>query len=203
MASAASPTVMDPAGQSLAQVYAQALLSLADDEDQLDTLQQELDGIVGLLERVEGFEVLLMGVAASGKQRQEMVARIFDGKVSPLMGSFLGVLAGHARIILLGAIAEQLRHLGRKRRGQVEVQVTSAMPLSAEQTQRIVQSLQAALGAQPLVQASVDPSLLGGLVVHVGDRLLDASLAQGLRRLRRKLAQGPGPGAGALRGLQE
>lgn len=180
-------TVMDPASESLAGVYAQALMGLADDDAQAEALLGELDGVLELMDTIDGFQALLIGAVAGSRQRRELASRIFGGRVSPHTESFLGVLAAHGRMGLLRPIRRHMHDLLRQRRGQVEVRVDVAQPLTPGQRELIIESLRRTLGAQPVLHATVDPSLLGGVVLCVGDRRVDASLAGNLRRLRRQL----------------
>jgi len=185
-------SVMHPAGESLAEVYTQALMGLAADDAQAQELLDELGGVVGLLDEVDGFEELLVGSGATPRHRQELVDRIFAGRLSPLMDSFLGVLAGHGRMFLLRAVYRHLELLLKRRRGQVDVRLVTAFPLEPPQREAVLASLRQALRAQPVLAATVDRRLLGGLVLYVGDRMMDASVSGQLRRLSRQLTDSLG-----------
>jgi F-type H+-transporting ATPase subunit delta len=183
---------MHPAGESLAEVYTQALMGLAADDAQAQELLDELGGVVGLLDEVDGFEELLVGAGATPRHRQELVDRIFAGRLSPLMDSFLGVLGGHNRMFLLRAIHRRLEVLLKRRRGQVDVRLVTAFALEPPQREAVLTSLRQALRAEPVLAATVDRRLLGGLVLYVGDRMMDASVSGQLRRLSRQLSDSLG-----------
>ena len=85
------------------------------------------------------------------------------------------------------AIARRFRELLSARQGRVEVLVTTAVPLDEQQRDRIVEALRGALGIEPLLRTSVDANALGGMIVRIGDRVYDASVATELERLRQSL----------------
>ncbi|MGB1824829.1 MAG: ATP synthase F1 subunit delta, partial [Candidatus Puniceispirillaceae bacterium] len=97
---------------------------------------------------------------------------------------FVGVVAGNNRLFALDAmITAYLAELAR-RRGEITAEVTSARALNDEQLQQLTESLRAKLGGKIAVDPKVDPSLIGGLVVRVGSRMIDASLKTKLQRLQ-------------------
>jgi F-type H+-transporting ATPase subunit delta len=124
------------------------------------------------------------------RSRLEAVRHIFAGRVSERLESLLAVLARHGRLGALGAIAQQARRLLRVRQGTLEVTVSSAVELSDQQRQEIAAALSQALSSNLLLETRVEPELVAGLSIRVGDRLLDASVRARLKQLRRQLSGG-------------
>ncbi len=183
-------SVMDPQGELLAGVYAQGLLDCLPTNDQAEQAAEQLEGIVGLLDRVEGFGELLTAATLSIEDRLGSIRRIFHGRILETVEGLLALLNRNGRLFLLGQVSAAFRRALNEREGKVEVFVTSAAPLGAEQRAGVCAIVAEALGAEPVLHARLDPSLGGGLRVQIGDRLYDATVAGRLAGLRRSLSRG-------------
>ena len=116
-----------------------------------------------------------------------MVQRIFGPFVSEPVSSFLGVLANNHRLAALPAIAEQFEVLRNRRAGNMDVQVRTATTLSEKQIEMLTKTLTEKFNATPRLSITLDPNLIGGLCVQVGDTIYDASIAGNLRIFRDKV----------------
>lgn len=183
------PSVMEPEAMTLAAVYAQAVLESLPDDQAAEDLAAELDQLLTLMDRIEGFDDLLAASLLNHRQRVELIDRVFRGRVSETLDGLLGVLARHDRLGILRTVAWQYRQMLNKRQGKVEVRLTTAVELDASQTQAVQTALAEALGARPLLTARVDPAILGGSVLRVGDRVYDASVAAELYRMKKLLTE--------------
>jgi len=179
--------VMDPSRLSLAEVYAEGLISLLDDEE-VDQVDQELLMLERMLEQIEDFEAMICYSLISSRERRTLVERIFHGRCDDSVYALLQVLARHNRLPMLRMVCRRFHKLHERRHGRVDVEVTTAVELTRPEQERLAESLGRSLQIRPILNLAVDKSLLGGMVVRVGDRLFDASLATQLRRVRRKLA---------------
>ena len=190
----AAETVMAPQAVAIADVYVEALLGLTPDDAQAEALADELLQLMNLLEQVEGLDDLL--AATSGTAAQvALVGRVFGGRCSEALEGLLATMAGNGRLGLLRPVAQGFRRRLNARQGRMEVTVVAARELDAHLRQALIEALRDVAGAEPMLVVKVDPSLLGGVVVRVGDREFDGSVAGGLRRLRRRLktaAEGSG-----------
>ncbi|MFB3892193.1 MAG: ATP synthase F1 subunit delta [Phycisphaerae bacterium] len=180
-------TVMDPDAVTAAHIYAQAVLELMGDDGQAEDFHAELLSLLGILERNPGFEEVLTAASLSTGQRQALVDRVFHGRVSERMEALLGTLAKHDRMGLLRAVACEFRELLDRREGRMEVAVTTADPMDESQRRTIESSLCEALKCRVGLRVYTDEAILGGMVVRVGDRVLDSSIAADLDRLRQEL----------------
>jgi F-type H+-transporting ATPase subunit delta len=170
----------------LARVYAEALMAAAG--PQADAVGEELDALVDdVLAGRPDVERFLASGAVNRKDKAAVLESAFASGVSDLMRHFFGVLNQKNRLGLLRAIAASYHQLRDDAAGRVRVTVTTAVPLSDEQTQRLRQTLTAQLKAEPVLQTRTDPDLLGGLVVRVGDRVYDTSVRTRLGNLRNHL----------------
>jgi F-type H+-transporting ATPase subunit delta len=172
---------------AVAAVYAEALLELAAAAKELEAIGDEVRQLAALIESQDTLRLLLGGRLLTAEKRRGVVEQIFQGRVSDLLYRFLQVLARKNRLEQLPDILRLLPHLIQQRQGIQEVQVTTAKALPEMEAAQLTQSLCHILGQKILVKQRVDESLLGGLKLRIGDRLLDGSVAAQLRMLRRKL----------------
>jgi F-type H+-transporting ATPase subunit delta len=184
-------TVMDPAVVSAATVYVDALLGQLPSDSEAEEVAGELDAMVDLLDEIDGFELLLTAALISGAERCDMVRRIFHGRVSEIVEALLLVMADAGRLGLLRTLRRVFHSKFHVRQGKLEVAVISAVTLSDVQRGHVQQALAESLNAAVVLTCRVDPDLLGGVVVQVGDHVYDASIRAELRsvqaRLRREI----------------
>jgi len=184
-------TVMDPTSVSIAAVYADALLGQLPSNPEAEEVARELDALVDLLDSIEGFEGLLTAALITSADLCEMVRRIFHDRVSEVVEALLVVMADAGRLGLLRTLRRVFRSKLNARQGKLEVTVISAVALSDRQREHIRGALAESLKAEPVLTCRVDPDLLGGVVVHVGDQVYDASIRAELKvvqsRLRRDI----------------
>ena len=182
-------TVLKPAGESLAAVYAAALLETLPLDEEARAVAAELGKLAALLDEEAGFEALLAGALLTRRERVEMAGRVFHGRVSQPVEALLGVMAEAGRMELLGGVARTFRAAMHRREGKVEVQVTTAVPLDESARRHVREVLAEALRAEPVLSLRVDRGLLGGMTLRIGDQLFDASVRTELRRLQQRLAE--------------
>jgi F-type H+-transporting ATPase subunit delta len=169
----------------IAERYAQALLELADEQKQLDQVADDLRAIRAALAESEDLRELARSPLYSREQKTKAVEAVLTKLGSgELTRRFAMVVAQNRRLFALsGMIEGYLAELAR-RRGEVKAEVTAARPLSDTQNETLVAALRGAVGSKVQVDVTVDPSLIGGLVVKVGSRMIDDSLRTKLQRLQ-------------------
>ncbi len=166
--------------------YASALFDIADEQHTLDLIESDLRTLKRLLADNADLRGALRNPMFSSHDQGKAIAEIGNAAgLSPVILSFLGVLARNRRLFALDAIADAYLSELARRRGQMSVDVTSAQPLTADQTARLTEKLNQTLAAKVKVNAKVDPSLLGGLVVKIGSKLIDSSIRTKLIGLER------------------
>jgi len=169
---------------SLAGRYATALFSLARDEQQIDAVTRSLLHVEAAMAESTDFKALvtspLIGRAEAGKAIRALTPTL---GLDPITSKFLGVLADNGRLSELKAVIKAVRQLAAGHRGETTAEVTSAHPLADEQIARLKSNLKARLGRDVAIDARVDPSLLGGLVVRLGSQMIDASIRTKLNTL--------------------
>jgi F-type H+-transporting ATPase subunit delta len=171
--------------QSIATAYAKALFGAAVKGGVLDQVVGDLNAVIAdvVLKHQKLADVLASNMFGP-EHKVEMIERAFAKQVHPLVVNLLKVLAQHERSYILRPIQQQLEKLYNKSRGRVPVRVVSAAALTEAQRQSVATKMKSVLGGDPVLQTEVDPTLIGGLVVQVGDVVYDGSLSANLARLR-------------------
>src|SRR4051794_7879015 len=176
--SSESSHMKEPTHYSLAAVsYAQALLELAEEQKlPLESVGQELESLRELVETDDTFRLYLADPSINSVARWAVLKRVFDGKLSTVVLHFLGVLNDKGRLGRLAEIAHAYDDLLDQKLGKVEVDLIVAQKLSPEQLEEAKRSISSALKREAVVHTYVDDSIIGGLVLRVGDKLIDASV---------------------------
>jgi len=172
----------------IAERYATALYDLADETKALDAVAEDLRRLKNLIDGSPDLRRFLRSPLIDRQaQTRGMQAVLAAAKTGDLVKKFVGVVGGNRRLFALpGMIEAFLRQLA-KRRGEVTVHVSSARPLSAEQSAELTDALKKSVGQKINIESKVEPELIGGLVVRVGSRMVDTSIRTQLQRLRRAL----------------
>ncbi|WP_156254328.1 F0F1 ATP synthase subunit delta [Sandarakinorhabdus oryzae] len=168
--------------------YARALFALAIEGKALAAVEASLATITEALAESADLKALigspLVGRGAAGAA----VAGVADGLgLDGLTKNFLGVLAGNRRLALLPAVIRDFAALNAARKGEVTATVTAAHKLTATQQKALAAKLKASIGRDVALTVNIDPSILGGLVVRVGSRMIDSSLKTRLDMLGQAL----------------
>jgi len=176
---------------AIGRVYAKALLGLAErmGEGGAEALGEELAGLASLLAESPALGRYLSDPFVDPEKRRRLLEATLRGRVSDLLVDGLQVVNRKGRLALLPELAEAYRRMLAELRGEVEVEVATAVPLSAEQREALRVAAAHHTGKRARLIESVDESLLGGMVVRVGDRKIDNSVIKDLRRLSRLLAE--------------
>jgi len=169
----------------LSERYAKALFELADEAKALDRVAADLRQLRGFLDESADFRRLVRSPVVSRLEQGKAVTAIAEqAGFAAITRNFLGVVARNRRLFILpGVIAGYLAELAH-RRGEVTAEVTAARALTPAQAEAVNEQLRKAVGSKVSVDLRIDPSLIGGLVVKVGSRMVDASLKSKLARLQ-------------------
>ena len=169
---------------SLAGRYALALFDLAQDGKALAAVEASVNTLGEALTASPDLKALVTSPVVSRADAGRAIAQVAASlKLDALTTKFLGVLAKNRRLGELSNVVRAFASLAASHRGEATADVTSAHPLSAEQVAALKVKLQSRLGRDVAVNLSVDPAILGGLVVKVGSRLVDSSIRTRLNTL--------------------
>jgi F-type H+-transporting ATPase subunit delta len=176
----------------LAKVYAEALLVAAGRQNAVDATGEELIGFVSeVLDPAPDIESFLGSPVIGKKAKTATLEKALPGRVSEIIRGLFAVLSRNGRLDLLRGITAAYRQLLDARAGRIPVKITSAGELSETQKAALTGTLTDILKQQPVLNIRVDKDLLGGLVVQVGDRVIDTSIRTRLQTLRTRLLETP------------
>jgi F-type H+-transporting ATPase subunit delta len=168
-------------------MYARALFEAAKDRDRVETVQQDLSDFVESVRGVPELRALLRDPQLDPRAKVSALDAILGG-VDELVRNFLLLLTERGRASALEDIQRELDRLIAAEAGQLTLELTTAVELTDEEADAIVRQIEQASGRPVEATRRIDPDLLGGVVLQVGSRRLDASLRGRLERLRRELA---------------
>lgn len=165
--------------------YATALFDMARDAGQLDAVAQDLDAISAMLAESADLVRLVRSPAFSREDQAKAIAAVAEkAGLSDLVRRFLGVTAANRRLFAIADIIAAFRALRRHHRGEAIAEVISAVPLDDAQLAQLKSSLSSEAAGNVVISAKVDPDLIGGLVVKLGSRMIDASVRNKLNNLK-------------------
>jgi ATP synthase F1 delta subunit len=167
--------------------YAQAMLELANQHNSAVETGRELAQLREVAQQNPVFLEYLRDPGISSAERQQVLERTFKGGLAPLTYSFLGVLNSKGRLGLLPHIADAYEDLLSEQLGQLEVAVTVAQAMDASTMEEVRQRISAAFKKEAIIHQRVDESIIGGLVLQVGDTVIDASVKSQLEAMKKRL----------------
>jgi F-type H+-transporting ATPase subunit delta len=170
--------------------YASALFELANESSKLSDVEKDLVTFQGLLDESSDLVRLVRSPVIAADDQARAIAVIVDkAGIGGLAANFLKLVSSNRRLFVIQDIIKAYRTLAAKARGEIAAEVTSAVPLSDEQVAALKETLKASMGKDVTLQSRVDPSLLGGLIVKVGSRMIDSSLKTKLQNIKVALSE--------------
>jgi F-type H+-transporting ATPase subunit delta len=168
--------------------YAEALLAAALAKGQVADVAADFQAFGrDVLPNVPGLEAYLDSPAISRKHKDAFIVKLLDGKATDLFVDFLRVLNEKQRLGMLRFIGIAFRTLLEERAGRVRILVETAAPLSDDEQKAVKDDLAKVIGRTPILLVRVKPELIGGLVIHIGDKVFDTSIRSKLQTLRNNL----------------
>ena len=181
---------VDIASDRVAKIYAQAVVEAADAAGCRREVLAELGTLArGVLPQVPEAAAVFASPKVPAEEKARIIDRLTAGRMTATTVNALHVLARHGRLGLLGAVVEAAERLADERDGRKQATFTTAVPLDPAEQARIVAETEQALSASLTPAFVVDPTIIGGLVVRVGDTIYDQSVATGLARIGGRIQQ--------------
>ncbi len=173
----------------LAEVYARSLFEVAREQGKLDELREQLGQFADALDANRELAVFFFSPYFSTKEKQDGLERLLDGADETFL-NFLKLLIENHRMPVIFRTRQQFERLWERENQLLPVDITSAIELDQETTENLGRTIGERAGRKVRLAAHVDPDILGGIVLRVGNSILDASIRNRLEQLRRHVAQG-------------
>lgn len=167
--------------------YAKSLIDLASEQGNLDAVKSDMEQIAAVIKASTELQAVLSNPIIKTDKKQSILNSLFGGKVRPEILAFFDIMVRKGRSNILYATALEFVREYNEIKGIVKAEVTSAAPLSAANIEALKTIIGQQINAQIVLTNKVDASLIGGFIVKVGDRQIDATLAGKLNKLERYL----------------
>ena len=171
----------------VARVYAEALFEVGRDKGKLDALQQQLGQFADEVDRNRELQVFFFSPYLSTTEKQEGIERAISG-AEPELTNFLELLVDKHRMTEVFRIRREFDELWKHENRRLDVTVTSAVELDRAVVEKIGQEVERQTGEKVDLSSRVDDEILGGIVLQVGNMVLDASIRSRLEKLRKSVA---------------
>jgi ATP synthase F1 delta subunit len=171
-----------------ARVYAEALFEVGREKGKLDSLQQQLGQFADAVERDRDLQVFFFSPYLSSAEKKEGIERAITG-AEPELINFLELLVDKQRMTEIFRIRREFEELWKQENRRIDVTVTSAVELDPAVVEKIGQEVERQTGEKVELSSRVDDGILGGIVLQVGNMVLDASIHSRLEKLRKSVAQ--------------
>ena len=174
--------------EEIAQVYARSLFEVAREQEKLDEIREQLGQFADALASDHDLQVFFFSPYFSTKEKEEGLDRALDG-ADPVLSNFLKLLIENHRMPVIFRVRRDFDTLWEEENRLLPVSVTSAVELDKDTVRQIGDRIAQQTGRKVQLSANVDPDILGGMVVRVGNQVLDASVRNRLEQLRKQVAR--------------
>lgn len=171
----------------LASRYAQAIYELAAEKQALDAVEEQLILIEQTISSVPELGTLLYHPQVPVEAKKDTIVKVFGADLTEYVRNFLLLLIDKRRETALPGIIKEYRVLANQARNITEAEVTTAMPLADGERQALAAKLSAVTGKKVILNTNIDQSILGGVIVKIGDKLIDGSVTRQLKALQAAL----------------
>lgn len=175
--------------EELAQVYGRSLFQVALEKGRLDEIREQLGQFADALDEYRQLAVFFFSPYFSSIEKQQSLSTLLDG-ADEILDNFLKLLIENHRMPVIFRIRQEYERLWDEENKTLPVEITSAIALDEATTESLGKTIGERAGRKVTLAARVDPDILGGIVIRVGNSILDASIRNRLEQLRRHVAQG-------------
>jgi ATP synthase F1 delta subunit len=175
--------------EELAQVYARSLFQAALEQGRIDELREQVAQFADALDQQRELAVFFFSPYFSSEEKQQALSTLLVG-ADPLLLNFLSLLIENHRMPVIFRIRKEYERLWDEENRTLPVEITSAVELDGETTESLGRTISERAGRKVTLAAHVDPDIIGGIIIRVGNSILDASIRNRLEQLRTHVAQG-------------
>lgn len=172
--------------------YARSLMQLAQEKGEVEAVREDMLLVAATVAANPDLRIMLNSPVIKADMKNKVLGRVFGGQIGRMAERFTNILVRKGRESMLQEIAEGYQHAYRIEHNILMAEVRSAIPLTDEARAQIKQMAQDRYpGKSIILNETVDPSLIGGVVIRIGDEQVDASVSRRLSDLRRKFSENP------------
>jgi F-type H+-transporting ATPase subunit delta len=175
---------------TLSRTYARSLLELANEGGQTQEVANDVDVLGQALAENPSFVEFLKDPGISHEERREALGRIFAGKLNVLLDRLLQIMSERGRLAILPEVLDAFEALLDEQLGKVEVDVTVAQRLGEDELEDVRRRVSKALSKDAVIHQYVDEDIIGGIILRVGDQVVDASVRRQLEAMRQRMLKG-------------
>lgn len=175
--------------KSVARRYAEAFFSIAREKESIDKYQQELEMVIKTIKDTENLEEYFGHLLIPVQDKRDIASKIFSGHISSETLNFLMLVLDKRRQNYLAVILDEYKDMADEVKNITKAQLVSAQEVSEAEVQILAEKLSASTGKQVQLEQMVDPSLLGGIKLRIGDQIMDGTIAKKLEMLKLQLMQ--------------
>lgn len=175
--------------KSVARRYAEAFFSIAREAGKVDEYQQELELVVRAIDETDLLKEYFAHLLIPAKEKKELASKIFAGQISQATLNFVSIIIDKKREAYLALITEQYTDMADEQRNILKAEMYSACEIPEGDVNELAERLSASTGKKVQLKPMVDPSLLGGIKIRIGDQIVDATVAKKLEMLKKAMKQ--------------
>ena len=175
----------------IAKKYSQALFSLAKEEGNLIGVRDDINEVWEIIEKTEDLKEALFHPRIMPEDKKNILKRIFEEEVTENVFNFLNLLVDKRRFLYIKSIVKEFNQLVNNEENILQIEVTSAVEMDQNLKDSLKKKLEQQLEHEIILQHKVDPEIIGGLVLQIGDKVIDGSIQNELHSLRENLEKIP------------
>lgn len=168
---------------SAEKIYAQALFELGLENNDLKSVYSEVKGLAGIFEENPELMKIYAAPTVTGEEKQKLNAELFSGKLSETVYNFLSVITEKNRVTCISRISDELKEKYYEHEGILEITAITSVPMSEKLREKLLSKLSKTTGKTIHLLEKVDPSILGGIILHYGNTQMDSSVKSRLDAL--------------------
>jgi len=173
--------------KSVARRYAEAFFSIAQEAGKIDEYQSELEKVIQTVTEVEGMNEYLAHLLVPAKEKKDLIQKVFAEQLSPMTMNFILMLVDKRRESYLEVIYREFVEMADESRNIKKAELFAAREVPADELAELEQKLSSSTGKNVTLKMTVDPSLLGGVKIRMGDQIVDGTVAKKLQMLKDNL----------------